>query len=282
MRKKLLTLSLTVTALTLILGSVYNNAHTNPTGAPNGRTGSPGDNGNTCAISGCHTGIAVTTRPDVITSNIPQDGYTPGTKYTITATARSIASRNTFGFQISPQSLTGQLLGTVTITNSTETQVTGGGKYVTHKQAGITGSNGTKTWTFDWTAPAQGTGEVVFYGCFNHANGNNGSTGDSIIKSIYTVQEKIIATVSNDALSKLGFTVFPNPANDALFIQNNHGINYTSIELFSLDGKLVYSSREEVKELTQKIDLSEIPRGIYLIKLSNGGEILGSKKMLLQ
>lgn len=277
MRKKLLSLTLGITALSIIWGSVYNKAYTDPTGSPNARTGSPGDGGNTCAISGCHTGIQVSTRDGLITSNIPQEGYTPGTKYTITATAKSSANRNTFGFQISPQSPAGALLGTITITNSTQTQVTGAGKYVTHKQAGITGSNGTKTWSFDWTAPVAGTGNVTFYGSFNYANSNGLASGDSIIKTTYTVSEKLIASVNNEGLSKYGISFFPNPVSSYLKIQNTNNIKIDRLEIYDMSGKLVFKSSAE--EL-QNIDLKDINAGVYFVKLFHAGVVLGTEKIV--
>lgn len=279
MKRKLLTLTITVTFLSIFVGSIYNNAHTDPTGSPNARTGSPGDGGNTCAISGCHTGITVTTKANIISSDIPSEGYTPGTKYTITATSRSTSNRNTFGFQISPQSSTGTLLGAMAATNTTQTQITGGGKYITHKQAGITGTSGVKTWTFSWTAPASGTGAVTFYGCFNNSNGNGSANGDSIIKSTYTVQEKVAIGINNDQLSKLGITIFPNPIYNHIYIKNDKNVAFDRVEIMDLNGKLVYQS-EGLVEVDLQLEKIGIPSGIYLVKLYNQNELLGTTKVV--
>jgi PKD domain/Reeler domain len=196
MRRKIIALTFCTTIITIFIGSIYNNAHTNSSGAPNGHTGSPGDGGNTCAVSGCHSGISVGTKSNVFTSNIPSDGYIPGNTYTITATVRSSPSRNTFGFQISPQTNSGSIVGTL-ISTSASTKITGAGKYLTHTSSGITGTNGVKSWSFNWTAPTAGTGNVTFYGAFNHANGNGGTSGDSIFKSTFIAKEKIAAPIVN-------------------------------------------------------------------------------------
>jgi hypothetical protein len=195
MKRKIIALTLCITIITIFIGSIYNNGHTNSTGAPSGSTGSPGDGGNTCAVSGCHSGISVGTKFNVFTSNIPSEGYVPGTTYTITATVRSSPSRNTFGFQISPQTNTGVLVGTM-ISTSAGTKLTGAGKYLTHSTTGI-GTNGVKSWSFNWVAPSAGTGNVTFYGAFNHANGNGGTSGDSIFKSTYVINEKVQAPIVN-------------------------------------------------------------------------------------
>jgi hypothetical protein len=132
-------------------------------GSPNACTGSPADK-QSCAQPECHKGSAIF-RDGLIKSNIPAEGYTPGTTYTITATAIGSTSATRFGFQLSPQSPTGTLLGTMTVTNSAETKLTGKGKYITQKDMGVTG-RAYKSWSFKWTAPAAGTGKVVFYACF--------------------------------------------------------------------------------------------------------------------
>jgi hypothetical protein len=127
-----------------------------PTGAPAGYTGSPGDGGNNC--TSCHGG-SPTTSAGWITSNIPGSGYVAGTTYQITAT-NSLTGSGKFGFEISPQNASGTLLGTLAA--GTNSQLIGSGKYITHTNA----SPSISTWTFNWTAPAAGTGTVTFYGAF--------------------------------------------------------------------------------------------------------------------
>ena len=144
--------------LLFVVFSVFNllapNAISNPTGAPAGNTGSPSD-GTTCAES-CHGGSAVT-QAGLITSNIPTAGYTPGSTYTITA---SVSGSGNKGFQVSPQSTSGTLLGSLIA--GTGSQIVGI-KYVTHSSAK---SASAASWTFQWIAPAAGTGSVTFYGAF--------------------------------------------------------------------------------------------------------------------
>jgi hypothetical protein len=145
----------------LLLGSVFvlgafggDDNSDYPSGAPAGYTGSPGD-GHNC--TSCHGG-SQSTVSGWITSDIPADGYTPGTNYTITVTVSGSGQK---GFEVSPQDGTGTLLGTLTA--GTGNHLTGSGKYVTHSAKS---SANPKTWSFTWTAPAAGTGLVTFYGAF--------------------------------------------------------------------------------------------------------------------
>lgn len=150
----------TISFFALVLVAIAFLAQTNlvlayPSGSPAGYTGSPGD-GQHC--QSCHGGNNATVN-GWITSNIPTQGYTPGTTYSITATASGTGKK---GFEISPQSVSGAQLGILAA--GTGNHLVGGTKYVTQNSSGASGS--TVSWTFSWTAPAAGTGAVVFYGAF--------------------------------------------------------------------------------------------------------------------
>ncbi len=141
--------------ITLLLSSFGGGGNSKyPDGAPSGNTGSPGD-GQDC--SSCHGGTATST-VGWITSNIPAQGYTPGTTYNITV---SVTGTGNKGFQVSPQNVAGTLLGTLIA--GVGTQTTGTGKYMTHTSSN---SSNPANWTFQWTAPVSGTGSVTFYGAF--------------------------------------------------------------------------------------------------------------------
>ena len=123
-------------------------------GAPSGYTGSPGD-GHNCTT--CHGGSA-TTLAGIITTDIPTQGYTPGLDYTITVTLTGSGKK---GFEVSPQTISGALVGTLTA--GTGSKLVGSGKYCTHS---IYVAGSSATWNFTWTAPVSGTGDVTFYGAF--------------------------------------------------------------------------------------------------------------------
>ena len=125
-----------------------------PSGSPAGYTGSPGD-GKNC--TNCHNGSASWVS-GWITSDIPAEGYTPGNTYTITVTVSGSGQK---GFEVSPQDVPGNLLGTLTA--GANNHLVGGGKYVT-QNAKVNANPA--SWSFSWTAPAATTGLVTFYGAF--------------------------------------------------------------------------------------------------------------------
>ena len=185
--------------LSFVVFSIINllapNAISNPTGAPAGNSGSPSD-GTTCAES-CHGGSAVT-QAGLITSNIPSAGYTPGSTYTITA---SISGSGNKGFQVSPQNNSGALLGSLIAGTGSKIVST---KYVTHSSAK---SSTAATWTFQWIAPAAGTGSVTFYGAFAITQ-NTTKKSTLVVNEAIVIASPIIANFTpNRALSGTTVTI---------------------------------------------------------------------------
>lgn len=257
---------------TMVYDANNNIAHTNNAGAPAGRTGNPGElSGASCNLTGCHVGgPSVSDETVVVSSTVPTAGYEPGQTYTVTVQMNNPGGSK-FGFEISPQSNTGTLLGSLSNPGA-GAQLIGASKYVTHTLSGNTG-NETKSWTFDWTAPAMGTGDVTFWGAYNFANGNNATSGDVIVNDTYTVSEVSVSINEINSLTE-GFSVYPNPVSGSLNVDFSiTEPENVAVELFSVDGKLV--SRLSNNYLLTgdhhlNYDLSTVSSGIYFIKVSDG------------
>ncbi len=202
-------------------------------GSIGGKTASPGDNGANCTQ--CHTGT-LNTVEDWITSDIPASGYIAGDTYTVTATGTH-SGVSKFGFEATAEDNSDAKTGTFVITNSEETKLTNSDNAVTHQSDGTTPSGDSKSWTFDWTAPETGTGDVTFYAAFNAANGNGSTSGDVIYKTSYAVAEH---TVSVDEISSLEnmVNIYPNPVTGHFYIDAKD-IDVTEVKLFNLSGRLI-------------------------------------------
>jgi hypothetical protein len=244
--------------------------HSRAAGAPESASGSPSD-GATCAKSGCHAGTA-TAQGNMITSNIPAAGYIPGNTYTITVSITQ-AGISKFGFSISPQSSTGSVLGTMVITNATETQLKNvGHQYVTHKTAGNTGT-GSKTWSFDWIAPTVGTGAVPFYAAVNAANGNGNASGDQIYTDVYTVEEDITTGIQPN-MNDVDFAVFPNPVegNSVQVSFNANASSISCIRIMSLNGTIVNEIKHNANSNGNQhaaLSLENLAKGVYFVEIQN-------------
>ena len=271
MRKKLLLLTPLLFAGLFIADGFFQAAHTNGTGAPPGNTGSP-DDGTECAKS-CHLGAVASAKVGWISSDIPSSGYVPGNTYTFTATAIHSGSLK-FGFQISPQDINGNLMGTLIASNTTETQLVGSGKYITHKSGGTAGS-GSRTWTFQWKAPMAGTGNVTFYGAFNGSKSNNHQSGDKIYTSTLTVNEDPVSIGFEFGANIISMAVYPNPVADFIGLYYTlKDANQVVVNLYSVEGKKVdqllnvfesKGKQEHKLYFTQKY-----PAGLYFLELKTG------------
>jgi hypothetical protein len=172
----------------------------NSNGSPGGKTGSIGDNGNTCTQ--CHSGSAISI-PYWITTNVPPEGYTPGQTYTITATGTHTGVVK-FGFELTAENSQGAKVGTLLLTEPARTKFTNANKAVTHTSAGNVPSGSTNTWTMNWVAPSNVQGNVGIYAAFNAANGNGNTSGDVIYKSSmfiseYTPPPVLVSILPNEA-----------------------------------------------------------------------------------
>lgn len=153
--------------------------YANSSGSPGGRSGSPGDNNQTCTA--CHSGTAIN-QSGWISSTIPASGYTPGETYEITVNGVH-SGVALFGFELTAENSTGQKVGSFALSDPGRTKLTNQNKAVTHTGGGTNPSGNNISWSVNWTAPATDVGQVGFYAALNAANGNGGTSGDVIYKT---------------------------------------------------------------------------------------------------
>jgi hypothetical protein len=249
----------------LTAGVLYHN------GSPGGKSGSPGD-GASCTQ--CHAGTPVT-GTTWITTNLPASGYTPGNTYMISITG-SHSGAQRYGFEMTSENGSGQKKGAFAVTNNIQNQlVNAQASAITHTGSGITPSNDSITWTFNWTAPVTGTGNVTLYAAINAANGNGNTSGDIIYLTNQSFTEAII-TASEDFHNESAIKVYPNPASDFLQVTIPSSLN-ANISLYSLDGKLMKSY---IASNNQLFPVSEFERGIYLIRIETNSQISTTRLVL--
>ncbi len=87
-------------------------------------------------------------------------------------------------------------------------------------------------------------------------------------------------SVSDNQEIDLGLNVFPNPASEFLTLSWGNTIESGSVEIIDLSGKTmksfnIYDSLSEIN-----LDISDIAKGIYIIKVFNKNE-LGYKKIVI-
>jgi hypothetical protein len=257
---------------------ITTNLFSNQTGAPTNATGAPGES--TCAQAGCHTGTVVNGGGGSAMIMITGDSvsYIPGKTYEINIHVME-TGRSKFGFSIVAKDANHLKQGTFAVGGNSGVQVVGSTKYGTHTSGGTLGSTDSKIWKMKWTAPATNVGTITFYAACNAANGNNDESGDHIYTTNLVFPAATTTGVS-ELINPSTFSVYPNPSNDKLHLQYELKQNSTVlINLLDLTGRLVYTSNESQQKGAQSrsIDLSAFNKGIYLLQMQAGSDVLTQK-----
>jgi hypothetical protein len=247
-----------VLALMLVPGLLLFQAFTTGPGA--GNAGSPLD-GQSC--TNCHTGQDATTVDNWITTDIPSVGYTPGETYTITVSAPDIEPTK-IGFQITSETETVKT-GTWIITDETRTQLAST-TAVTHTAAGTAPSGDPNSWSMNWTAPAEGTGDVMFYAAVNNTNNDGSNAGDKVYLTSHTEKEATvgIAELFDQSISN----VYPNPAAQHINLQLPAD---AEVKVYDNSGREVMSV-PSTSELLQ-LNVSNLDNGIYYLRIQQDGQM---------
>ena len=224
-------------------------------GSPGGRTGSTTDI-NTCGVSGCH-GTQTPVAADLISSNIPLNGYDGDSTYIITISP-SQDGINKYGFELVAEDADGNIVGA--FEGNTEVTAFSSNRRATHKSTSNSGTNG-KTWTVNWKAPSAGTGPITFYCASLFANGNGNNSGDSVRIDELEVQENGLVGLSE--ISKLDLLIYPNPTTDFVNIEGGKELFHT-MKLINAQGEIVLA--EDFKEV---LSLKSFAPGLYILKLES-------------
>ncbi len=84
-------------------------------------------------------------------------------------------------------------------------------------------------------------------------------------------------------ISQDGFTVYPNPANDQVFLRSQVDHGSTSLQVLSLDGRILHQldqlnwSRDQIVEL----DIRALPAGMYIVRVQEGAKLWSTKLIKL-
>ena len=282
--------------ITVLVLVTTNNVNSKITSPPAGNSGDPVTS-NSCARSGCHAtptqtpGVndyAISIGTGSPTTPLVGFVYTPNTVYNMAFIINLIATTNPFyGFQIVALDAANAKAGTMQVTNAATTQIntsvaTGTRQYMGHHTA-----NSTHNWAYKWTAPAAGTGPVIFYYSYNVCNASSATPSSAqgvIYKGVIPIQEAPAAI--DDIASKVAdLNVFPNPISNEVSISfDMKESEMVTAQLFSLDGKEVNQlMSEKVSEgnFIRTFNTSNLSAGIYLMKLNVGGASV-TRKMVKQ
>lgn len=255
-------------------------AGANSAGPPPGHTGAPSEQ--TCVA--CHTDFPLNS-PDgggsVRIIGLPNK-YAPGAQYPVTVTVNQI-NAVIFGFQATAVNRNGQTAGSFSRPAETANQmqivpgvVSVNGQnvtrsYIEHTTAGTLPAQGqfnTKSWTFNWTAPASRIGRVGFYAAGNGANSDGGTSGDYIYSAAATVCSS--AAGSNfDTDNRSDIAVF-RPSNGYWYISNSTNNAFVAFP-FGTNGDRIVPGDYDADG---KTDFAVFRNGFWYIQQSSNNQFV--------
>ncbi len=253
---------------TALAGTLYFSLTSYSTGPASGGAGHVAATG--CG-NGCHGTSANTNTHAMISiarksDNQPvTDGkYTPGIDYLITIMGHN-GSLNKYGYQFSATK-GGANAGTLSNPPSGSKQAMAAGINVIEHSGVITGGASGFSVSFDWKAPATGTGNVTLNLAVNAVNGNSQTNGDAYNTAVMALSE---ATTSVNDIEAAQLKIYPNPATDRLTINLGERSGDYTLYVVDATGRTVYQS--EVKNVKQTtLNTSSFASGLYRINIING------------
>jgi len=197
--------------------------------------------------------------------------YTPGEAYTMRVTANHTGSPASFGFQAVALAREENLQAGEFSNPADGIQITplDGRQYPEHSRR-----NESNVFEVEWTAPAEGSGEVRFYSSVVAANNASGSGGDgsASLNAPVILTEAVTSLQEPEALLA-SFTLFPNPVVDQLTLRwESEQRAEFRIEVYDINGRLLLQQPQQAMSGVQStvVDLSSLPQGIYQLRTTDG------------
>ena len=146
----------------------------------------------------------------------------------------------------------------------------GGGGDAVETYADYTAANAWQTLTFDFSVPENGSADAVvsaFSIYFNHG----AVSADTWYWDNLTVGE-VSTGIDESAMSSIN--IYPNPVEDELCFNAINSI--AKISIYSITGSEVLSPTVE----SNKLDVSSLPKGTYILQITNSQGVVMSKKFV--
>ncbi len=270
---------LSVTVLSGYSGGPAATVNRGFTGAPSAGGGTEGNCGS------CHNGgdfgtteleITLVTGGDTLNGS-----YVPGALHTVTVAISGDDGADPAGYGFQAQFLQdADNVQAGTMSNpGARTQVSdldNGRSYAEH-----TSVNPNNSFTFDWTAPPAGTGEVTLYAVGNQVDGGGGTNNDngSTQPTVIDLTEGVVSSVARTN-SQIPFTLAPNPATEHTSLSVDLGRQGSyELKIMNALGRVIqqktYTLDAGANEVN--IELNDLSRGVYIVSLEGVGDRLSTR-----
>jgi hypothetical protein len=215
-----------------------------------------------CSTSGCgscHGSLATGTTMTL--TGVPTSGYTPGSTYTMLLT-------------LSNSSMTG---GGFDLKTSAGTLVAGAGSKIkstelvhSARQAMV---GGVTAWTFTWTAPTTGVGNITMNVAGNAVNSNGGDdSGDKWNVASFTFVQNIPSSLTNTINNKI--QINPNPCTNQITITDANALK--NIQVLNLHGQNC-NIPVAMQGSNAVLHIENLSTGLYILSAIENGVISTTK-----
>lgn len=268
--------------LATLIALGYGNSGGRASQAGDGNTGAPGES-QVCA--NCHSGGSMTVAAAISLQDAdgqPVAQYTPGEQYALTVSVDVTAgAAAAYGFQL------------VGLRNSDQATLDGfseGAANVKFAQAmgrNYAEHNGVlsvPTFEMQWTAPAEGTGDVTLYAAVTGVNGNGQNSGDAGDNTSLTLSENTTSSVPPVAGLE-AMTVLGNPVRSGdirLAVTTTRPI-IGRVALVSMYGHVVATRQVQLGTGSSTLTLPAraLPSGTYFVVL-RGEEGVSTRRVVVE
>lgn len=242
------------------------------------RTGSPIAAG-FCGNNGCHASgafgagltISVSDGTNTVTS------YQSGVTYTVQVNITDNGNASTYGYQAVALDAANNNTGDFgSAPAGQQVSVVAGRSYIEHSTPSDNGS-----FEFSWTAPAAGTGDVTLYAGGLAADGGGSSAGDGSALGNVMLTEMVSDIFQVERLP-VSLDIYPNPVQNQLHLSMQSDISGSfDLNIYDLKGQLLQQEVISLSATTQQeqIDVNDLPKGNYLLQLTDGVKMV-TKKMI--
>ncbi|UEG50174.1 T9SS type A sorting domain-containing protein [Ferruginibacter lapsinanis] len=142
-------------------------------------------------------------------------------------------------------------------------------------QVGISQNSGTTAETINYTAAA-GTYYVRVYG-YNSAYS---ASVCYTLKVATGTASKVVSDFVTVNKNKQLVEIYPNPARNTVNVNLTGYEGASEIRLFDINGRQVLTKKTAL--INSQIDISTLPKGVYLVKIMNGKTTISSTKIVKQ
>lgn len=130
----------------------------------------------------------------------------------------------------------------------------------------------------------------ALFNCVSAANGtsswikvNAKDNAGSYFRDLYFIGTKSATGIINTIVSADDVTLYPNPAREAINVLFSKNADVKSIAVFNLIGKMVGPLYRTSSSTSAKIQLADMPNGIYFIRLMNSkGNVVATRRFTRQ